>query len=230
MKWTAVSVQPSGRPNFDYRASIAAPRMAVGGCCRRAPCSAAAQSIVTQSSHSQSACGATSHARSKTHARDGTHDGGRASQVSSGSVHRNSPSLPSMVGAGGIRRTCAARDETTRRQERARLIYERLRGSRRNRCPRRLRDRTPSPHSRASAQRRHRIAGPVTTPQPGRTPPQTHRCRRSRIHGRDARIAVPDHAACETFLSPWNCSSSVDPVSAVVEDWPCWIACVTASK
>jgi hypothetical protein len=23
---------------------------------------------------------------------------------------------------------------------------------------------------------------------------------------------------------------SVEPVSAVVDDWPCWIACVTASK
>ena len=28
----------------------------------------------------------------------------------------------------------------------------------------------------------------------------------------------------------WNCSSSVDPVSAVVDDCPCWIAWVTASK
>lgn len=28
----------------------------------------------------------------------------------------------------------------------------------------------------------------------------------------------------------WNCSSSVEPVSAVVEDCPCWIAWVTASK
>ena len=28
----------------------------------------------------------------------------------------------------------------------------------------------------------------------------------------------------------WNCASSVDPVNAVVDDWPCWIAWVTASK
>ena len=28
----------------------------------------------------------------------------------------------------------------------------------------------------------------------------------------------------------WNCSSSVEPFSAVVEDWPCWIAWVTWSK
>lgn len=27
-----------------------------------------------------------------------------------------------------------------------------------------------------------------------------------------------------------NCSSSVEPLRAVVEDWPCWIAWVTASK
>ena len=27
-----------------------------------------------------------------------------------------------------------------------------------------------------------------------------------------------------------NCSSSVEPVSAVVDDFPCWIACVTWSK
>ena len=28
----------------------------------------------------------------------------------------------------------------------------------------------------------------------------------------------------------WNCSSSVEPFSAVVEDWPCWMAWVTVSK
>ena len=28
----------------------------------------------------------------------------------------------------------------------------------------------------------------------------------------------------------WNCASSVEPFSAVVDDWPCWIAWVTASK
>ena len=27
-----------------------------------------------------------------------------------------------------------------------------------------------------------------------------------------------------------NCSSSVDPVRAVTEDWPDWITCVTSSK
>jgi hypothetical protein len=31
------------------------------------------------------------------------------------------------------------------------------------------------------------------------------------------------------FLSK-NCSSSVDPARAVVDDWPRWTACVTASK
>src|ERR1043165_1836996 len=32
------------------------------------------------------------------------------------------------------------------------------------------------------------------------------------------------------WRAPWNCSSSVDPLSAVVDDSPFWIACVTASK
>jgi hypothetical protein len=31
-------------------------------------------------------------------------------------------------------------------------------------------------------------------------------------------------------VAPWNCSSSVEPARAVVEDSPCWIVCVTASK
>ncbi len=37
-------------------------------------------------------------------------------------------------------------------------------------------------------------------------------------------------AAGQAAFSPRNCSSSVEPFSAVVEDWPCWIAWVTASK
>jgi len=31
-------------------------------------------------------------------------------------------------------------------------------------------------------------------------------------------------------LSSKNCSSSVEPCRAVVDDWPCWMAWVTASK
>ena len=36
--------------------------------------------------------------------------------------------------------------------------------------------------------------------------------------------------AATRWGSGWNCSSSVEPVSAVVEDWPFWMVWATASK
>jgi len=44
---------------------------------------------------------------------------------------------------------------------------------------------------------------------------------------RPSLAALGDRQAARSAL---NCSSSVDPLRAVVEDWPCWIAWVTASK
>ena len=72
----------------------------------------------------------------------------------------------------------------------------------------------------------------VLVPPPGADELESSEQRRERgprgtAHARiSSRLVLDRHAAaCRV-----NCASSVEPVSAVVEDWPCWIAWVTASK
>lgn len=63
-----------------------------------------------------------------------------------------------------------------------------------------------------------------------RTVPHTHRHdgrSPDRPSPRPSLAALGDRQAARSAL---NCSSSVDPLKAVVEDWPCWMAWVTASK
>ena len=57
-----------------------------------------------------------------------------------------------------------------------------------------------------------------------RTPPSSAfgTFSRQREKGKAYAAALP--------VSPWNCSSSVEPFSATVDDWLPWIVCVTASK
>jgi hypothetical protein len=43
-------------------------------------------------------------------------------------------------------------------------------------------------------------------------------------------VAARGLVRAQAAARSWNCSSSVEPFSAVVEDWPCWMAWVTASK
>ena len=52
-------------------------------------------------------------------------------------------------------------------------------------------------------------------------------CRAARLREDPVQPFATDSSA---FGFSKNCSSSVEPLSAVVDDWPPWIACVTASK
>lgn len=85
--------------------------------------------------------------------------------------------------------------------------------------------RTPLPGG-VLAQRRHRAACAGTSPPAGAPIPRCGsdagrlRTWMARVHATLARH----------FGDAWNCASSVEPFNATTEDWPPWIARVTASK
>jgi hypothetical protein len=70
----------------------------------------------------------------------------------------------------------------------------------------------------------------------GRDCTSAHQARQSRpnaIHKERKPSSTPEAWAempSQAADARWNCASSVDPFSAVVEDCPCWIAWVTWSK
>ena len=147
-------------------------------------------------------------------------------RFSPGSAHQAPPCPPSLGGRSPGESTKRASRATSRIA--TRHDVDNLRTStwttRRKLPPPRPSDRmpTPIPASCATPASERKKPGSAT-PQPGPSPPNP------RFDAGGRSFSRAPYAACGV-RSAWNCSSSVEPFSAVVDDWPCWIACVTASK